>query len=977
MNAQEQSGTQPPRQALSSQLDLLERDTELATIDAVISAAHGSDRLLAIEGPPGIGKTSLVVETRTRAQKAGMQVLGARGSELERAFAYGVVRQLFEPVLARLLAEDRRELLAGAAALAASVFDPAQLEAESAADAPLPTLHGLYWLTANLAARRSLLLAVDDLHWCDLPSLRWLAYVLPRMEGLGLVIVVGLRLSEPGEEPGLVGQIVSDPLATVLRPAPLSADATTRLVRETLSPDADEAFCAACHHETGGNPQLLRGLIHALAAERLAPTEGNVGRLRELEARAGSRPVSIRLARLPPEARRLAQAVAILGDDADPLHAAALADLDEKAASAAAEALARVDVLRPQPPLGFVHPLIRAAVYETLAPVDRDNGHARAAVFLGDAGADPERVAAHLLLAPPAADSRVVATLREAARRAGSRGASENAVAYLRRALAEPPAAAERAALLLELGDAEAFVSGEAAVDHLQEAHALIDDPLRRAETAVQLGRQLFLLLRGESADAVFTRALDELSGADAELERRLEAGLITNALHVPSAYGKALERLERVRGRPADESAGEKLLLSVLAYHDARAGVPAAVAVPLARRALAGGTLLRQKIENLAFVVPTQVLAMADLDEALAIYEDALAEAHRRGSIFAFAKAFRAQTFVWRGDLAEAEKECREAFAAAEAWGTSARFSVLLAAFLADALMEQGKLEDASLALARAGFGGPLPESAYPLLFLDSRARLRVLRGDLAGGLDEMLAAGRRFEELGGRNPAFMAWRSHAALAQHLLDYDDEARRLAWEELELARIWGAPRALGAALRAAGLVEGGQHGLALLEEAVEVLADSPAKLEHARARTELGAALRRSNRRAEAREHLRHAVELAMICGAAPLAARAETELLAAGARPRRTALSGLESLTPSERRVAKMAAEGPTNREIAQALFVTPKTVEVHLSSVYRKLGIRSRSQLSAALAEPARAPEPVAANSSTRPRFPAADSR
>ena len=136
-----------------------------------------------------------------------------------------------------------------------------------------------------------------------------------------------------------------------------------------------------------------------------------------------------------------------------------------------------------------------------------------------------------------------------------------------------------------------------------------------------------------------------------------------------------------------------------------------------------------------------------------------------------------------------------------------------------------------------------------------------------------------------------------------------------------------------------------------------MLADSPAKLEHAKARTDFGAALRRANRRSDAREHLRHALELATVCGAAPLALRAETELLATGARPRRISLSGLESLTPSERRVAEMAAEGPTNREIAQALFVTPKTVEVHLSSVYRKLGIRSRSQLAAALAEPARA--------------------
>jgi DNA-binding NarL/FixJ family response regulator len=153
------------------------------------------------------------------------------------------------------------------------------------------------------------------------------------------------------------------------------------------------------------------------------------------------------------------------------------------------------------------------------------------------------------------------------------------------------------------------------------------------------------------------------------------------------------------------------------------------------------------------------------------------------------------------------------------------------------------------------------------------------------------------------------------------------------------------------------LVEGGQQGLALLREAVEVLTDSPAKLEHAKARTELGAALRRANRRSEAREQLRHALELATICSATSLAARAESELLATGARPRRIALSGVDSLTPSERRVAEMAAEGPTNREIAQALFVTQRTVEVHLTSIYRKLAISSRSQLAAALAEPARA--------------------
>jgi DNA-binding CsgD family transcriptional regulator len=390
-----------------------------------------------------------------------------------------------------------------------------------------------------------------------------------------------------------------------------------------------------------------------------------------------------------------------------------------------------------------------------------------------------------------------------------------------------------------------------------------------------------------------------------------------------------------------------------LLAYHDARSGAPADEVVPLARRALAGGALAKADV-GAAFVPACTVLAMADLDEVLVIYEDALAEAHRRGSTFAFGavKVFRAQTLVWRGDLGDAEVDARDALAAGEAWGASARFAGHATAFLADALMEQGKLDDAAAVLAQSGFGESLSDSARLLYRADSSARLRILRGDVAGGLSDLLEAGRRFEAVGSRNPAFIAWRSPAALALRQLGEEEEARRLAREELELARRWNAPRGLGGALRAAGLVEGGKRGLDLLEEAVEVLRESPAKLEHAKARADLGAALRRANHRAQAREHLRHAVELATVCGATALAAGAERELLATGARPRRIAVSGIDSLTPSERRVAEMAAEGPTNREIAQALFVTQRTVEVHLTSIYRKLAINSRSQLAAALA-------------------------
>ena len=936
-------------------LDLLERDAELGALEDLVGSGGGV--LMAIEGPPGIGKTALVAEAKSRGNEAGMRVLSARGSELERSFSFGVVRQLFEPLLASLSKEERADALAGAAALAELLFNPERFNAETGADSSLATLHGLYWLSANLATRRPLLLTIDDLHWCDLPSLRWLAYLLPRMEGLALSVLVGLRPAEAGEDLGLLNQIVSDPLATVIRPAPLSLEATVRFLREALSPSAEDAFCAACWKETAGNPLLVRELVPVIAAEGLAPTEANVPRLRELGARAGSRAVALRLSRLAPEATTLAQAVAILGDDADPRQAAALADLEEQAAFEAVDALARVDVLRPQPPLVFVHPLIRAAVYETLTPLERDRGHARAARLLANAGAEPERVAAHLLRSPPAADPQAVATLRDAARRAGSRGALESAVAYLRRALEEPPPDAERAEVLLELGAAEAHVSGVAAIEHLREAHALATSPVRRAEAARLLGGQLFVL-RGEEADAVLQEALDELAGADPELERFLAAGLITNGLFAPGLHRNAAQRLERVRVEPRAGTAGEKLLLSVLAYHDARAGRPAAEVVPLARKALADGTILRADHLPEAYVATSTVLAMADLDEVLTVYEDALAEAHRHGSTLAFGavKVFRAFALRWRGDLGEVEAEAREALAAGEVWGATARFARHAAAFLADSLMEQGRLDEAAAVLAGA-WPGEAPPGSTRLLFLgDSARRLRLLRGDLAGGLEEMLEAGRLFEEVGSRNPAFIAWRSPAALALLQLGRRDEACPLAEEEVELARTWGAPRALGASLRAAGLVEGGEHGVALLEEAVEVLGGSTAKLEHAKARMELGAALRRGNRRADARDQLRHALELATICGATALAARAERELLATGARPRRIALSGVESLTQSERRVAEMAAEGPTNREIAQALFVTQRTVEVHLTSIYRKLAISSRSQLAAALADPAR---------------------
>jgi DNA-binding CsgD family transcriptional regulator len=233
----------------------------------------------------------------------------------------------------------------------------------------------------------------------------------------------------------------------------------------------------------------------------------------------------------------------------------------------------------------------------------------------------------------------------------------------------------------------------------------------------------------------------------------------------------------------------------------------------------------------------------------------------------------------------------------------------------------------------------------------LESRARIDLARGNAAAALAAAREAGRVMEASHLHNPAIAPWRSRAALAAAALGRRDEARELVEEELALARRFGAARPIGIALRAAGVVAGGEEGVERLGEAVEVLERSPARLELARALADLGALLRGQRRRAAAREPLARALDQAQRFGAFALERRAREELAAAGGRTRSAARTGVDALTPAERRVARMAADGLTNRELAEALFVTVKAVEWHLGNVYRKLGIAGRRELDSAL--------------------------
>jgi DNA-binding CsgD family transcriptional regulator len=925
---------------------LLERERQLGVLQELVRQADDGHAVLAlVEGPAGIGKTRLLAAAREMASAAGFRVLTARGSDLEQEFAFGVVRQLFEPLLAD--PAERARWLAGAAEPAARAFGPPS-DGGAAGDVSFDLLHGLFWLTASIAAERRLLLSIDDLHWCDQASLRFLAYLERRLEGLQVLIAGAARPAEQRTDTRLLAEIARDPAAVTIRPVALSEAAVAELVRNRLGAGAEQRFCAACHEATGGNPLLLGELLKALEAEGVEPDAAHARMIDEIGPQAVSRTVLLRLARLPADAVAVARALAVLGDGAGLPVTARLAELDEGSVADATVALARAEILRAEPPVGFVHPLVRDAVYHELTASERELQHERAAKALVDLGATPEVVAAHLLAVPARGEAWVAALLREAGLAAERHGATESAVVYLRRALEEPLPAEQREQLLLELGLMEGRVNARAAVEHISQVTDRLVDPRTRALAAAVLGRMLLFTGPAQEAAAVVRRALADLPADDARARRGLEAfELYTVAFgaDVPNAA----ERLARVRAAGVEKGLGGSMLAAVAAWDWAVQGGTAEECAELALGALASGRLVSVDPGCMA-VAAAGALGLADRDEALSACDAMMTGARRLGALIGVTSVNVWQGFTWlrRGELAEAEAVLRQALDGIalmeEQNGAGKAYAV---GFLARVLVERGDLVGARAALASCPEQSPASDGEA--LIRHGTIELLLEEGRWQQALAEVDAYRARLRSEDG--VAWAPWRSLKALALDGLGRRDEAIELLEHELAVARRWGGPGPLARALRLLGTMRR-PRGLELVHEAIEVARDSPARLELAKALTTLGSALRHARQPSKAREPLREALQIAGHCGAEPLAERARSELYAAGGRPRREAATGPESLTPSERRVADLAAQGQRNRDIAHALYVTPKTVEVHLTNIYRKLGITGRVGLAEALA-------------------------
>jgi DNA-binding CsgD family transcriptional regulator len=929
---------------------LLERDLETAVFGAALaSAAAGTGRVVAVEGEAGIGKTRLLALAAERAVAHGLRVLTARGGQLERQFPFGVVRQLFEPAVAGMAARRRRALLEGPAGRAAAAVGIAAPLADMDAVELLPALHGLYWLCSNLSERQPLLVVVDDAHWADAESLRWAGYVAPRITDLPVALIVAYRLDEPTLVPEALTAVAAGAGTDVLRPEPLGESASAQLVRSLRGARTARAFCRACHTAAAGNPFYVRELAAESEAAGIPPTAAGALRVAAVGPAAIAAATLMRIARLSPACAPLARAVAVLGLDVNIAMAARLAELDLKLAQAAADELANARVLVRGRPLNFRHPVVAAAIYADIAPGARSLLHAQAAHVLADDGAEPEQVAAHLLHVDAAVDRVVLGQLRRAGTQALMRGAPATAATYLRRAL-EEATNGDRAEVLLELGRAELTAGDSAALGHLLElTHDGVPARVRVDAAVLAVGGLFFAERRVEALDVV-TRALDARGGELAPDQLlRLEGARVIPIWDDPTEVAKFDARLPEIVARASRGGVPGRSLLVSAATRKAARGEDAAEVRSLIARGL-GDPLPTEVADSLAPGQAISALAFIDeLEAADALIDRVVTDAGARGSVLAYlsALAWRGYVALRRGMAAAAETDERAAVALVDAHAIEfARPYVT--SFLACALLERGKLAEAG-ALADALVDTSPDYRSRAGMVLEACGRVRLAQGRRDEAIDHFRTAGRLHEEIGVVNPNILQWRSSLAVA--LGGESPEARQLVEVELERARALGCASAIGVALRARALVGEPAAAVDTLVEAAAVLERSPARLEYARTLFQLGATLRRAGQRAAARSPLRLALALADELTADALAAEIETELLAAGGRPRRRRLVGADSLTPSERRIVELAGAGRPNREIAQALFLSRKTVEMHLGHAYRKLGISSRAELAEVL--------------------------
>ncbi|MCX5418607.1 AAA family ATPase [Streptomyces sp. NBC_00078] len=936
---------------------IFERESELAAVDEALGELTGlrrdgaepSDRprgaLLAFAGRAGIGKTTLLAEVRRRAGARGCTVLSARGGDQEQRVAFHVARQLLQPQLAGAAETDLRASLGSWY----DIVGPALGLCAPTGGAP-PDQQGLRdgldWVLTHLAVLRApMVLVLDDAHWADPESLGWLAAFAPRAEQLPLLVVVAYRPDELPDHAesfkGLPGRAGGRPLDL----EPLSAVAVARLVREAVGAHADDAFCRECWAVTAGNPFETVELIAKVRDRGVTPTESGAHLLRDLAAAVKGSGLVVRLERLGTSTVRFAWACAVLGTEIHPLLAAAVAGLGHEEAADAADALRGARILTGDETLEFVHPLIATAVYRAIPPGVRVALHGQAAWCVINDGQGPSAAARHLLETHPDGDNWVVQRLRAAAEETLRAGAPDAARSYLARALREPPPFEDRAFVLYELGTASLLTEPATTVNHLRAA---LEEPIAEAELRHHIVYRLSQVLahsdRLAEASDILAREIRVTDDARVKL-RMLAEQFMWDAFRADEPdHPSRSRRLAKLADRLSGRDLTERYVIGLRTWDAVLRGEPAHVALHHAERALAGG--LGWAEPDRGFEVPVLVaLAYMYADRpgrTEELFTAGIADFERQGwhgAHLSFAYTLLGYVRYRRGRLAEAEDFVRAGLRLAERVGPGTPAHWYAVGILIEVLLARGRVTEAAQTGDHYSFCAPFPAA---VVFPDAQTvhgELLLARGRTKEAAEELAAAGRRLDPRGIRNPAWCPWQLHLARAE-AYETPERAVATALEALARARQFGAPSAIGQALRTAAEVSSGSARITYLEEAVTHLERSPAAYELACALVALGTELRRTGHPGDAAELLYRGLDAAVQCGADGLVETARDELAAAGLRPRRLHSTETDTLTGRERSVANLAAAGCTEAEIAKELHTEEAAVVRLLSAVYRKMG-------------------------------------
>ena len=912
---------------------LTERDAELAAVAAAV--AHLDEprgAALCVLAPAGTGKTALLAQASALAARRGAAVWAASARPLLRHAPYAVLREVLEEPIHALDDTTRTRLREGPAASALALL----LGGATAADAA--TMQASFsWLLRELVTA-PVVIVVDDAHWADEGSLRVLTRLADRLDSLPIVLVVAAREVRAERRSAALAALVAHRSSRVVRPAALSERGVRRVLaaRWHRAPTALEVAHVVAL--TDGNPFLVDAVSEFADPRGAVPPVGVPGSVvDEIVHRVGS---------LGPEAVAVARAVAVLVEATHPV-VAATADLPLTAVTAACDDLREAAVLRDAGTVEFRHALLRQAVEATTPAGEHDALRRRAARSIA---ADPSRLheaAAHLIAVPGVGDAWAVGLLRRAASDAIAAGAPEEAVVLLQRARLEPPPPDADIGVRLELGLAQLRAGDPACVTTLESAvtaHAPASIVAHAALGAA--AAHGFQGAYGRAAD-ILEAARPALREGDADLRLIVEAALASAEQQVPGRVERGRARVAAHAGL-AGANAAERRMLTQQAVAAIATNAPGDAVRALARRAMHPD----DDPTDIEWMLPRLLLVdIGDYVDAREAAEHGLSVARRAGSPWGevLAGYVRAVALQRQGELSAAEAQYRTALdgggSLSRLVGHAARAGLLEVLADRGALAQlRGILHDVERDDAEAGN----PNGRFQLLY--ARAHAQLVLGDDAGARECAVACGRELLLIDADSPTLCPWRPLAVAAALRGGDRAEARRLAAEHLALAERSDVAPVLGAALRAVGAAEASVDAL---ERSVQVLDRTPARLELARSLVALGGMLRRTGSPAAARAPLLRGRALAHDCGAVPLQAEADDELAMAGGRPRRIHVEGVGSLTASEGRTARLAATGLSNREIANRLFLAPKTVEMHLSRVYRKLGIGSREHLPGAIGD------------------------